>query len=100
MNFHEFELWTAVNITGFLRGSSDPVGRFHEATGVSGDLRTLNTFLRGCVKLGALGDAEARSRKKRAEATVVKVFLARCTRIDTVSIYLCFSIYTDIHRHT
>lgn len=25
---------------------------------MSGDLRTLNTFLRGCVKLGALGDAE------------------------------------------
>ncbi|CAL1145930.1 unnamed protein product, partial [Cladocopium goreaui] len=29
-----------------------------QAAGVSGDLRTLNTFLRGCVKLGALGDAE------------------------------------------
>lgn len=36
-----------------------PIQRQPETSAVYPDLRTVNTFLRGCVKLGALENAEA-----------------------------------------
>lgn len=49
-------------VDGWNRGSFPsviPIQRQPETSAVYPDLRTVNTFLRGCVKLGALENAEA-----------------------------------------